>query len=312
MPRLVIFCPDAENFRDLIQRDLPELEIVIAPADDPIAAKALVGEADYLLAWRFPPGLLDQAPRLRWIQSYGAGVDHLLAATLPERVTLTRVVDVFGPAMAEYTLGYLLAVTWRMKQLFAYQCEQLWHPFSAPLLRGGTVVVVGLGSIGREVCRLLGLAGLEVIGVSRSGQPIAEAVETHPVANLDQILPRANYLVLVLPLTDASQGLIDARRLALMPRDAWLVNIARGPIVVEADLLAALRSGQLGGAILDVFETEPLPTGHPYWTLDNVIVTPHVAGPDETPAIARQLVENYRRLQADEPLLRVVDRARGY
>src|SRR4029079_11859663 len=116
MPRLVIFCPDAENFRDQIQRDLPELEIVIAPADDPAAAKALVGEADYLLAWRFPPGLLDEAPRLRWIQVYGAGVEHLLTANLPERVTLTRVVDVFGPAMAEYTLGYLLAVSWRMKQ----------------------------------------------------------------------------------------------------------------------------------------------------------------------------------------------------
>jgi glyoxylate/hydroxypyruvate reductase len=312
MPRLVIFCPDAESFRDQIQRALPELEIVIAPADDVGAAKALVGEADYLLAWRFPPGLLDDAPRLRWIQSYGAGVDHLLAATLPERVTLTRVVDVFGPAMAEYTLGYLLSVSWRMKQLFEQQRQQIWRPFSASLLRGGTVVVVGLGSIGREVCRLLGLAGLEVIGVSRSGQPIAEAAEIHPVADLNRILPRANYLVLVLPLTNASRGLIDARRLALLPEGAWLVNIARGPIVVEADLLAALRSGQLGGAILDVFETEPLPTGHPYWTIENVTVTPHVAGPDETPAIARQFIENYRRLQAGEPLLRVVDRARGY
>jgi glyoxylate/hydroxypyruvate reductase A len=312
MARLVIFCPDAENFRTHIQRAAPDLEIQIAPADDPAAAKALVHEADYLLAWMFPPGLLDDAPRLRWIQSFGAGIDHLLAARLPDQVVLTRVVDVFGPAMAEYALGHLLAVTLRMQRVFQQQQQRIWQYFDAVLLRGSRVAVVGLGSIGREVCRTLSAAGLEVVGLSRSGSPLAEAAETRPVAELDQVLPTVQYLVLVLPLTAASRGLIDARRLALLPPGAWLLNMARGPIVVEADLLAALRSGQLGGAILDVFDREPLPPEHPFWSLDNVVVTPHVAGPDDTPTISAQLVENYRRLQAGQPLLRVVDRARGY
>ena len=312
MHRLVIVTPDAEGFRAYISRHLPELEVAIAPSDDFRAAQALVREADMLLAWSLPPDLLTEAPRLRWVQSFGAGVDHLLAANVPADVTITRIVDAFGPAMAEYVLGYCYATTLNVRRILEQQRRAEWRPFNASLLGGRTAVVVGLGSIGREVCRLLDAAGLRVLGVSRSGRPLPEAKQTFRVDQLERVLPEADFLVLVLPLTPATHGLIGARQLELLPSGAWLINIARGAIVVEADLLAALRRGALGGAVLDVFEREPLPPEHPFWKMENVIVTPHVAGPDDTELIARQFVENYRRLKSGRPLLGVVDRARGY
>jgi phosphoglycerate dehydrogenase-like enzyme len=312
MPRLVLVTPDAEGFRAYISRHLPELDVAIAPADDLRAAKALVREADMLLAWRLPPDLLADAPRLRWVQSFGAGVDHLLPANLPADATITRIVDAFGPAMAEYVLGYCYAATLNVRRILEQQRRAEWKPFNASLLQGKTAVVIGLGSIGRDVCRLLDAAGLRVLGVSRSGRPLPEVKLTLRVDDLERVLPEANFLVLVLPLTPATRGLIGAQQLELLPSGAWLINIARGPIVVESDLLAALGHGRLGGAVLDVFEREPLPPEHPFWKMDNVIITPHVAGPDDTELIARQFVENYRRLESGRPLLGVVDRARGY
>ena len=312
MTKLVIICPDAEAYQESIARALPELEIAVGPPDDPARLQQLVREADVLLAWRFGPDLLADAPRLRWIQSFGAGVDHLLGVRIPPGVTITRIVDAFSAAMAEYVVGYAFATRLRIRRILEQQRQAAWKPFNAALLRGSTAVVVGTGSIGREVCRLFGAVGARVVGVSRSGRPIAEAERTLPVDRLEQVLPGADFLVLVLPLTPASRGLIGARQLELLPPGAWLINIARGPIVVEAELLAALRAGQLGGAVLDVFDREPLPPDHPFWGLENVIVTPHLAGPDEVEVVAQQFIANYRRLQAGEPLVGLVDRERGY
>lgn len=325
MPKLVVYTPDPEEFRTRIGRGAPDLEIAIAPHADPesvegssgsgsvrTAAREAVRDADYLLAWRIPPELLAAAGRLRWIMSFGAGVDHLLEAPIPPEVTITRVVDVFGPAMAEFVVGYAYAALLGVRRILDQQRRAEWTPFHQGTLRGNTAVVLGLGSIGREVCRLLAANGVRVLGVSRSGRPIAEAERTFGVDQLECALPEANLLVIVAPLTPQTRGLIGAHQLGLLPAGAWLINVARGPLLVETDLLTALRGGQLGGAVLDVFETEPLPPDHPFWGMPNVIVTPHVAGPDEFEIIAEQFVENYRRLQAGLPLLRTVDRQRGY
>lgn len=312
MTKLVIVCPDAEAYQESIARALPDLEIAVGPPDDPTRQRALVREADLLLAWRLPPDLLTDAPRLRWIQSFGAGVDHLMGVRIPPGVAITRIVDAFSPAMAEYVVGYAFATRLRIRRVLEQQRRATWRPFNAALLRGSTAVVVGTGSIGREVCRLFGAVGVRVLGVSRGGRPIAEAERTLPVDQLEQVLPEADFLVLVLPLTTASRGLIGARQLGLLPPDAWLINIARGPIVAEAELLAALRAGRLGGAVLDVFDREPLPPDHPFWGLENVIVTPHLAGPDEIAVVAQQFIDNYRRWVAGQPLVGLVDQERGY
>lgn len=312
MHKLLIVSDDGEQYRALIGQAEPELEIAVFQADDP-EGHAFAREMDVLFAWSFPRELLAGAERLRWIQSTGAGVDHIMAARpLPPGVTVTRMIDVFGPAMAEYVLGYLFAATLRVPRVLARQRERRWEPFAAPLLRGKTAVVVGLGNIGREVCRTLRAAGVRVVGVSRGGREIDEADEVMMVGQLDEALPRADFLVLVVPLTGESRGMIDARRLALLPPHAWMVNIGRGAVVREAELIAALRTGSLGGAVLDVFEREPLPADSPLWTLENVVVTPHLSGPDDVPINAQRFVENYRRFKAGQPLEGVADLERDY
>jgi phosphoglycerate dehydrogenase-like enzyme len=309
--KLLIVSPEAERFRDRIRQAEPDLEMKVFRDGDAESAD-FAREADVMLAWKFPRRLLSAMPRLRWIQSVGAGVDHIMAARpLPDGVLVTRMVDIFSDAMAEYVLGYMFAATLQVPRVLAQQRERRWLPFASPLLREKTAVVVGLGSIGREICRTLRLAGLRLIGVSRGGRPIEEAEEVLPVNSLDNALPRADYLVLVTPLTDETRGLMDARRLALLPRHAWLVNVGRGAIVREGDLIAALADGTLAGAVLDVFEQEPLPPESPLWGMENVIVTPHLSGPDDDRNVERFL-ENYRRFKASEPLDGLVDLERGY
>ncbi len=311
--KLLIVSDDGPAYREIFARGAPELEVKLYRPDDPTAAR-FAREMDILYAWYFPPELLADAPRLRWVSSTGAGVDNILAARdyLPPGVIATRMVDVFNDAMAEYVLGYLLALTLDVRRVMRQQAAKQWIPFAPPLLRGRTAVVVGLGRIGGEVARTLRRAGLHVVGVSRTGRPTEGIDEVHAIAELDAILPRVDMLVLVTPLTDDTRGLIDERRLGLLPRDAVLVNIGRGAVVVQDDLVRALQAGALGGAVLDVFEQEPLPPDSPLWTMENVIVTPHISGPDDVPVNARRFLENYRRFVAGEPLAGVVDFERGY
>jgi glyoxylate/hydroxypyruvate reductase A len=313
LPKLLIVSSDGPKYQEIFAREAPELEVKLFKADDP-TVPAFVREMEYLFAWYFPPELVKDAPRLRWISSTGAGVDNVMAARdwLPEGVPVTRMVHVFDEVMAEYVLGYLLAVQLDVARVVKLQQQKQWGRWNPPLLRGATAVVVGLGSIGSEVARTLKAAGLRVVGVSRAGQPIDGIDEVHPISALDDVLPRADYLILVVPLTAETHGLIDARRFALLPEGAVLVNVCRGAVTIEADLVAALESKRLRHAVLDVFHKEPLPSESPLWALENVTVTPHIAGPDDPRVNAQRFLENYRRLQAGEPLQGQVDFARGY
>jgi glyoxylate/hydroxypyruvate reductase A len=316
LPKLLIVSSDGPTYRDVFAREAPEIEVLLYNRSDPIDATvaSFAKEMDFLFAWYFPPELVKDAPRLRWISSTGAGVDNVMAARdwLPKGVPVTRMVHVFDDVMAEYVLGYLLAIQLDVRRLLRWQEQKHWGRIIPPLLRGGTAVVVGLGSIGSEIARTLAAAGLNVIGVSRTGAPVEGVSEVHPIRDLDAVLPRAHYLVLVVPLTTATRGLIDARRLNLLPQHAVLVNVCRGAVVREPDLIEALQANRLRFAVLDVFEKEPLPPESPFWTMENVIVTPHMAGPDDAPVNAQRFLENYRRLEAGEPLMGLVDFERGY
>jgi phosphoglycerate dehydrogenase-like enzyme len=231
---------------------------------------------------------------------------------LPPGVPVTRMVHVFDVVMAEYVLGYLLSIQLDMRRAFKQQESKTWKGWVFPTLHGATAVVVGLGSIGSEVARTLKAHGLTVIGVSRRGQPTEGIDEVRTIDQLDSVLPRADYLVLVVPLTPETRGLIDGRRLGLLPPGAVLVNICRGAVVKETELIETLEAGTLRFAVLDVFEKEPLPSESPLWTMENVIVTPHMSGPDDVPTNATRFLENYRRFRAGEPLHGQVDFARGY
>ena len=313
MPKLLIASGDGPKYKEIFAREAPELEVKLYRADDPTLPE-YVREMDIFFAWRFPPEIVKDAPKLRWISSTGAGVDMVMAARewLPKGVPVTRMVHVFDTAMAEYVLGFLLAVQIDFRRAFRQQDAKVWKGWHFPALRGSTAVVVGLGSIGSEVARTLKAHGLRVIGVSRNGQPVEGLDEVHTVDQLDSVLPLAEYLVLVVPLTPETSGLIDGRRLGLLPKDAVLVNVCRGAVVREADVIAALEDGRLRFAVLDVFEKEPLPPESPLWSMENVIVTSHMSGPDDAPVNAARFLENYRRFQAGEPLEGQIDFERGY
>ena len=313
MPKLLIASGDGPKYQEIFAREAPELEVKLYKQDDP-TLPAFVREMDIFFAWRFPPEIVKEAPKLRWISSTGAGVDMVMAARewLPKGVPVTRMVHVFDTAMAEYVLGFLLAVQINFRQIFRQQDAKVWNGWHFPPLRGSTAVVVGMGSIGSEVARTLKAHGLRVVGVSRTGQPVDGIDEVHAVDQIDSVLPLADYLILVVPLTPETRGLIDGRRLALLPKDAVLVNICRGAVVREQELIEKLESGHLRFAVLDVFEQEPLPQESPFWSMENVIVTPHMSGPDDVPTNAQRFLENYRRFQAGEPLHGQVVFSRGY
>jgi phosphoglycerate dehydrogenase-like enzyme len=310
--RLLILGGPREALREGIAARCPGLAIETRHLGDTDVAEA-AERANIVLGWTVPAEAARRARRLRWVQCIGAGVDRLVTVReIPDSVVITRVGRGFAAAMAEHVLGYLLALTLEVPRALDQQRRRAWEPYSAPLLRDRTALVVGLGEIGGEIARLLRAAGLRVLGVNRSGTPSAHADETWPAAALDDVLPRGEIVVLAAPLTAETRHLLDAGRLALLPRGAWLVNVGRGALVDEPALVGALRAGQVGRAALDVFESEPLPPDSPLWTMDGVIVTPHVAGPDDAAAICDLFAENYARFRAGQPLLYCVDRARGY
>jgi glyoxylate/hydroxypyruvate reductase A len=310
---ILVYYPQAGEARAYADRiRLPSRSFSVHVASTPEEAEGPAAEAEIFYCWGLPPRFLGQAKRLRWIQCMGAGVERLLVPELPADVRVTRAAGIFGPWMAEYSAGWCLWVTQRMKGFLASQRARRWEPIDPIPLRGQTLCVVGLGDIGRHVARAGRALGMRVIGVTRSGRGPREAERVYRATARRSALARADFVVLTLPLSDATRGLLGAAELGAMKASAWLINVARGPIVDEAALLAALRSGRLGGAVLDVFDTEPLPPDHPFWGMDNVVVTPHISGPSTPREIGPIFADNLRRYVAGRPLRHQVDRTRGY
>jgi len=265
-------------------------------------AAAAPHEIEIALVANPPPGSLRGLPKLRLIQSLWAGVDRLLDDTsVPVEVPLARMVD---PAMnATMAQTALWAVTSLQRSFFdcaAQQREAVWEP---PALRRAdefTVAVLGMGQMGQATAQLLTQHGYRVRGWQRNAEPLA------------RVLAQADVVVNLLPLTPETRGLLGAAAFAQMPRGASLVNLARGDHVVEPDLLAALASGQLKRAVLDVFTTEPLPPAHPFWSHPAITVLPHIAAPTVPRSAAVIAARNIAALRRGAPLQHLVDRTRGY
>ncbi len=308
---VLVYHPDeAERYAALVRA--PRRRVTVRAAGTPEQAARIVGDVDVLYAWRFPPELYARAPRLAWIQAMGAGVEWVLAPALPPGVVVTRAPGVFGAWMTEYVLGWCLWVTQRMAAFREAQRARRWLGHLTPdRLRGKTMLVVGLGDIGRAIARAARALGVRTLGVSRSARPVGGVERVFRVSALGRALAEADFVVLVLPLTPDTRGLIGARELEAMKPTAWLVNVGRGAVVREEALVQALRERRIGGAVLDVFSVEPLPTDHPLWGLDNVVVTPHISGPS-TPEIGPIFNDNLARFLAGRRLRHVVDRGRGY
>jgi len=254
-----------------------------------------------------------KAPRLKWLHVFNVGVDHpIYAEMLGRGVRLTTSAGSNAEPIAHTAIMGLLALARGFPRWIAAQRARQWDPVreNPPRdLRGQTAVILGLGRIGTEIARLARALGLKVIGVRRSPRRPEDPVdELHPPEALPGLLPRCDWLIIACPLTPETRGLIGAGPIAALPRGARVINIARGEIVAEQALIEALRNGHLGGAFLDVFETEPLPRESPLWDLPNVLVTPHnsaaAAGNDER--VLAILLENLTRWSRGEPLLNEV------
>jgi phosphoglycerate dehydrogenase-like enzyme len=311
--RILVYHPEAGEARayaDAIR--LPSRAFGVDVASTPLEATGPASRAEILFAWLPPASVLAGAPQLRWIQCMGAGVERLLVPELAARVLVTRAAGVFGPWMAEYVLAWCLWVTQRIDGFRASQRARRWEQVDPIPLRGQTLCVVGLGDIGRCVADAARALGLRVIGVTRSGRGPRGIERVYPPRALRSALGRADFVVLTVPLGAATRGLLGAPELGAMKPSAWLLNIARGPIVDEASLIEALRGRRIGGAVLDVFDVEPLAAEHPLWALDNVVITPHISGPSTPREIAPIFNDNLRRYVAGQPLRHLVDRRRGY
>jgi len=301
---------EAEAYARLVKA--PRRSIRLNACSTPDEAARVIGEAEILYAWNFPPELLAKARQLRWIQAMGAGVEKFLVPELPKSVLITRAAGVFGLWMAEYTLAWCGWIARKIEQMRENQRRRLWAPLRPDRLRGKTLALVGLGDIGREIARLARASGMRVVGVSRSGKKPPRVDAVYRPSALERALAQCDFAVLTLPLTTETQGLVGEPELRAMKPTAWVLNLGRGPVIQERVLLRALKERWIAGAILDVFETEPLAPDHPFWGLENVVITPHIAGPSIPEEIAPIFNDNLRRYLSGKKLRHLVDRTRGY
>jgi len=277
-------------------------------------AAVALEDIDIAIVANPPRGVLAGLPRLQLIQSLWAGVDKLLAdPTLPPGVPLARMVDpAMNEAMAETALWAVLALHRRHFDYARQQRESHWAPLRQRRADEVGVAVLGLGQMGRAVALRLAANSYRVTGWSAHPTALPGVNALAGDAHLPTVLANAQVLVNLLPLTPATRGLLDAQRLALLPRGASVVNLARGAHLVEADLLAALASGHIAHAVLDVFATEPLPAGHPFWSHPQVTVLPHVAAQTDARSAAVVVAANVAALREGRPPQHLVDRPRAY
>ena len=280
-------------------------------------------DTDIFVGWSLRPQQLAAAPKLKWLHSTAAGVAQLMYPELrASGIAVTNASGVHTIPIAEHVLGLLLALARRFPSAFRHQAARHWgqqdiwnEPVRPRELRGATLLVVGLGAIGSEVARLARSLGMRVLAVTRSGRPAPELADrVAPASALDLLLHEADFVVLAAPETAETRHLINAARLAKMNSSAYLLNVARGSLIDEAALVAALREHRIAGAALDVAGEEPLPESSPLWSLDNCFVTPHLSGASDLlwERQAELLLDNLDCWFSGRELRNRVDLARGY
>ena len=259
--------------------------------------------------------LRERAPRLKWIQTPGAGVDALMPLDwLPEGVALTNNSGSHGAKAEDSCAMALLMLHARMPQILANQRNRVWQYLLTHPIAGRTAVVIGFGDLGAAAGRAARKLGMTVIAVTRSGKTARPADAAYPSSRIDQALPKADFVIVASPLTPLTHGLLNASRLDLLKPGAALINIGRSPIVDYEALRGKLERGELSGAVLDVFDQEPLPAESPLWTTPNLVVMPHITcdGPGYIDNLLDRWFGNFERFLAGKPLKNRVDPRRGY
>jgi phosphoglycerate dehydrogenase-like enzyme len=309
-------------FAERLRRDFSGLSVVDLRGYEGIEQQ--IPDADIAIAWSLRPEQFRLAKKLRWIHSTAAAVHQLMFPELiASHVVLTNAREVHGPVVAEHVMALIFALAKRIPRAVRLQHKhswgqrEMWESRPRPReVAGATLGLIGLGSIGRAVCRSASSLGMKVIAAREHPEKeIPTGIQqVFSSSQIDEVLALSDYVVLCAPVTLSTQGLMNEDRFAKMKPGACLINVSRGPLIDESALIDALRSRRIGGAALDVFAIEPLPAESPLWDFDNLLITPHTAGLTEK-IWERQYAlytENLRRFLAGQPLLGLVDKQKGY
>lgn len=313
LKKVHIYSPFADALADNIHKRFPDLEIVSCWGDDQLQEQ--LDEFEVLFCFRPSKEVLAQASRISWIMTVGAGVDSVLPNLgLREECVITNARGIHAAQISEYTMGVMLALALKLPEHMRNQVQSVWQLRPHMVVEGKTMAVIGLGSIGKEIARKASALGLKVIGVRKHPAPVEHVEHVYGPDELHEALEDADFVVLSMALTPETRELIGKAELEAMKSGAFLINVARGSVVVEHDLVEALQNHVIAGAALDVFEEEPLPPESPLWNMDNVLITPHNAGirPDYIYAVANLFCDNLERYRAGQPLFNVVNREECY
>ena len=317
---LLVLAEPAE--RQLAMLDALPAETSIATGMSVEAFERAAGDADAVLMWSGSRDLLCDvlrvAPQVRWVHSRSAGLDSVLFPELVEGpIVLTNGRGVFSQSLGEFAMGAVLFFAKDFRRMVRSQEQGRWDPFDIVEIRGQTMGVVGYGDIGRAVASRAKAMGMRVAAVRRRPELSSEdphVDEVLPMTRIGDLLKQSDYVTVAAPLAEGTRGLIGEPELRAMKPEAVIINIGRGPVIVEAALVRALEERRIKGAALDVFDEEPLPEGHPFYRLDNVLLSPHCA--DHTATWLEDamsfFLENFERYRKGEPLLNVVDKRLGY
>lgn len=307
--RVLIYHPSkAYLYRDLLVDKAQSLEIELDAAANSEEVSSRLLHADVLLsANSFPIEQLKDATNLQWIHVQGAGVNRWVDAELPMGIRISRTTGSFGPRMAEYAFCYMLVATQHVREVLYNQANHQWVPLQPSVLHGKVLGIAGVGNIGSCVASRGKAFGMRVKGLAHKPKPEVEVEKWYSPDELPTFVEDLDFLVISLPLTPETRGMFRANVFDSMRPSAWLINVARGPIVDEADLVAALQMGKIAGAILDVFDEEPLPPDHLLWSQPNVIVTPHQSGGTCVDEVIEVFEENLHRFRKGVQLLNEVD-----
>lgn len=287
----------------------PEVEFLSGKG--PLTAPETI---EWAVVWKPPQGVLAGLTGLKCVFSLGAGVDHVLAdAEYPRHVPLSRVVDPYLTAgMSEYVVLHVLAHHRDLFRNLKDQAETRWKPFAAKRAEETRVGILGLGELGLDAARKLKVFGYDLAGWSSTRKDETGVTSFAGLEELPAFLARTEILVCLLPLTEATRGILNTETFNLLPEGARIINAARGGHLIESDLIEALDAGHLAGATLDVFQREPLPADSPLWTHPKVLVTPHMAAVTDARSTAIAMAESMARVRRGEPPLNPVDLGRGY
>jgi len=311
--KVLILNKYALKYKEELKKYNKEDIFIACPQDNP--PEELLSEIEIIFCWKIPENLLAYAKHLKWIQLMGAGAEHILKLpSLRSDIIITATKGIQAEAISEYVMSYILAFA---NNLFAYknlQKEKNWMRLPRFTLAGRHLAILGLGHLGKAIARKASVFNMKIWGTKLHPEPVEFVEKVFPPEKLQELLKFAHFLVLTLPLTSATRGIINKETISYLSTKSYIINVSRGEVIIEEDLIEALSKGKLAGAVLDVFTREPLPVDSPLWECKNLYITPHISWWSEgyIKETCKIFLKNLSLYKQNKPLIYCVDRELGY